>query len=872
VTMFRRHRKLDDFTAEIDAHLEHEIARLREQGLSEEGARTTARRQFGNVTRTRERFYESHRWLWLDHLAQDVRYGLRMLRKSPGFTTVAVLTLALGIGANTYIFSVVDALLLRPFEFPDPSRIVALWERVPASGVQRNELSPANFLDWQAQNQVFDHIAAQDWWDANLGGVDRPEHLHGFRVTPDYFAALEAQPILGRAFLPDEGTPGKDHVAVLSYSLWRDHFGADPSIVGRAIVLNSTSYVVAGVMGPNFNYPSGAQVWAVLAFTPSEETYRAAHYLHGVAHLRSGLTLAQAQAEMSALAARLAQRFPQTNTGRSVNVEPLMESEVGQTRAPLIVMLVAVGLVLLIACANISNLLLARAGSRQRETAVRAALGASRSRLVWQSLVESLLLALLGGGLGVLFAFLCLRAQLIRVPPQLAVLITGWDKMAVNGPVLLFTLTLSLGTGFIFGLLPAFGVSRLNVNSSLKESSPGTGHGHRRGFLRKALVVSEVAVSLVLLATAGLMMKSFLLLEHVSPGFNSGNVVTMFLTLPKTKYTSNAQVTGFYDQLIERVRNLPGVQAAAVTNILPLGSMNSTSTIRIEGMPEPKPGEEPEANFRCVSNSYFQAMQIPILRGRAFSSVNSADGQPVVAVNEAFAARYWPKEDAVGKRIRFSGPLAEQPWQTVVAVVGNLRNRLDVPPSPEMYFPVSQHPENTMALVVRSGSDPRNLIEAIRGRVAALDHDLPVFDVMTVDDLRSVSLVAQRIGGTLMATFAAFALVLAATGLFGLIAYTVSERMHEIGLRMALGATPLEILRLVVGRGMMLVLVGLIAGLPLALGLGRAVSTLLYGVRPDDFATFAVVGFVLSAVALAACYVPARRAMRVDPLAALRHE
>jgi putative ABC transport system permease protein len=465
-----------------------------------------------------------------------------------------------------------------------------------------------------------------------------------------------------------------------------------------------------------------------------------------------------------------------------------------------------------------------------------------------------------------------LEAHVIRIPPDFARIIPGWNKIAINTPALLFTMAVSLGTGLLFGFLPALTASRLNVNDMLKEGAPSAGVGRRRGLLRNALIVSEVALSLALLATAGLMMKSFVRLERVSPGFNPDRILTMFVALPDAKYTSDQQTSSFYEQLIELVQNLPGVETAAATNIIPLDKMNTTSSIRIEGQPEPKPGEEPDASFRSVSNSYFRTMQVPILHGREFTSQDSEKGQQVVAVNEAFAARYWPGEDPLGKRMRFSGPFEEHPWRTVVAVVGNVRNQLDVPAPAEMYFPLRQQTQNTMALVVRTSADPRSLEESVQRQVAALDRDQPVFDVRTMDDLWSISVIPQRIGGTLMAAFAGFALVLAAIGLLGVIAYAVSERTREIGIRVALGAKPREIFRLVVGKGMTLALIGLLVGLPLALGMGRAVSGLLYGVAPNDFVTFAGVAILLAAVALAACYIPARRAMRVDPIVALRYE
>ena len=868
--MTRRQRMLEHLDQDMRDHIERETEDNIARGMTPEEARHAALRKFGNLTQVREQTWEVWSVVWIEQLLEDVRFGLRMLRKNPGVTAAVALTLALGIGANTYIFSQVDSLLLRPFDFPNPDRTVALWERSSANSVAGSEPAVANFLDWKAQNHVFDHMAVQSWWDANLGGVDHPEHLHGFLVTPDYFAVLEAQPMLGRTFLPEEGTPGKDRVAVLSYGLWRDRFAADPSIVGKAVLLNGMDYMVAGVMGPKFNYPTGAQVWGALAFTPGQTADRRAHYLHGIAHLAAGASLNQAQAEMTAIAMRLAQQHPETNTGRDVHVMLLIDSEVGQTRAPLVVLLVAVGVVLLIACANISNLMLARVSRRQREMAVRVALGATRMRLIRQSLVESTLLGLLGGGLGVLLAFLCLKVQVIRIPPEFARMVPGWDKIAINTPVLLFTTAISLATGLVFGFLPALRASRLNVNRNLKESALSAGSGRGRGLLRKALIVSEVGLSVLLLTLAGLMMRTFVSLERVSPGFNPDRLLTMLVTLPDAKYATDQQTANFYEQLIEKVRNLPAVTEAAAANMVPFAMMNQTATLRIEGRPEPKPAEEPEANLRSVSNSYFRAMQMRILRGREFTGQDSDKGQPVIAVNEAFAARFWPGEDALGKRMRLSGPLESHPWRTVVAVVGDVRNRPEVPPSPEMYFPLRQETQKAMALVVRTSTDPRSLENGIRARVASLDRDLPVFDVMTMDELRAVSITAQRIGGTLMAVFAGLALVLAATGLFSVIACAVSDRTHEIGIRMALGAKPREVGRLIVGQGMILALIGLSIGVPLALAMGRAIAGLLYGVAPDDLATFAGVSVLLAAVSFAACYIPARRAMRVDPIVALR--
>jgi putative ABC transport system permease protein len=483
-----------------------------------------------------------------------------------------------------------------------------------------------------------------------------------------------------------------------------------------------------------------------------------------------------------------------------------------------------------------------------------------------------MLLGLLGGGLGVLFAYACLNAQIIRVPDQLARMIPGWNKIALNVPVLLFTCIVSLGAGLLFGLLPALQSSHIHLNNALKENSPATGPGRRRAVLRNVLIVSEVALSLALLAAAGLMMKSFVQLEGVSPGFNPDKLLTMFVDLPSAKYPSDPQVLNFYAQLLERIQHLPGVQGVAAANVLPLGGMNTNSFVRIEGQPEPQPGQDPVANFRIVSDSYFRVMQIVVLQGREFAEHDSLNALPVAAVNTAFAAHYWPGQNPIGKRFRFSGPPENPPWQTVVALVGDIRTQLDRPAPPEMYFPLRQKPASTMALVVRTSGDPQNMTETVREQVVSLDHDLPVFQVMTMDDWRSISVIAQKIGGASMSAFAGFALLLSAMGLFGVIAYTVSERTHEIGLRMALGAGRREIFRLVVGQGMLLAGIGLLVGLPLALAMGRAIAGLLYGVSPNDLGTFVVVAIILAGVALAACYLPARRAMNVDPMVALRNE
>lgn len=861
-------RELDE---EMRLHREMRGRELAARGVEAEEAGHAAARAFGNATALAERGREAWGWGWLEDFLQDLRFGARMLRNNPGFTLTAVLTLALGIGANGYIFSLVDALLLRPLAFPHPERLVALWERVPGAGIDRSETSPANYLDWQKRNHVFDHLAAFVWWDVNVGGIERPEHVQGFQVTPDFFVALEAQPMLGRGFLDEEGRPGKDRVAVLSYKIWRERFAGDPAAIGKRILLNGVSCTIVGVMGPEFNYPAGSRIWAPLAFGPELTANRGMHYLRGVAHLRPGTSLVQAQTEMSAIAASLAKEFPQSDWGRDVQVQLLLDSEVGVAQKPLMVVVVAVGLVLLIACGNISNLLLARWDRRKRETAIRTALGATRFRLVRQLLVESVLLGLLGGGAGILLAVWCLRARLIALPAEFVELVPGMNHLAMNFSVLLVTLGISVVTGVVFGFLPAIRGSQPNVNEALKGGGAGSGAGRSRTFLRSSLIVAEVALSLTLLTCAGLLMKSFVHLLKVSPGFNPNRVLTMFLALPQAKYPEDERAVLFFEQLVRRVEALPGVQSAATVNMLPLGGANITRTIRIEGQPEPGPGHETDASLRSVSTSYFRTMQIPLREGREFTEEDSGT-RHAVAVNEAFAETYWPGKDALGKHLRFSGASENNPWYEVVAVIGNVRNQLPEPPRPEMYFPMREQVQRTMALVVRTSVLPTSLAESARAEVQKLDPDQPVFDVMTLEDWRSVSVIVPQVAGTLMAAFAALALVLALVGLYGVIAYMVVERRREISIRMALGARPREIFAIVIGEGGRLALIGITFGLAASLGLAKAIAGLLFGVSATDVGTLIGVSAILLGTALGACYIPARRAMRVDPMVALRHE
>ena len=806
----------------------------------------------------------------METLWKDLRFGVRTLAKSPGFAAVAVLTLALGVGATTAIFSVVNALLLRPLPFKDLDRLVAVWEAVPAQGVERNEISEPNYLDWRAQSSSFEHLAVYSWWSVNVSGVETPERVQGFQVSPNFFDALGARAALGRTFLPEEEQPGKDRVVILSDGYWRSRFAADPAIVGKTLTLNGIGRTVVGVMPKGFDYPTGGEMWSPYRFDPANTSPRYAHFLLGVGRLRAGVTREQAEAELGGVAARLEQQYPETNAGRRVAVRPLLADTVRQYRPMLLLMLAAVGFVLLIACANVANLLLARAASRSREMAIRAALGAGRLRILRQLLTESLMLALAGGGLGVLLAVWGVDLIAALFPSDFVRYIPGWGQIGVDRRALLFTLAVSLAAGVLFGLAPALRASRADLNDALKEG--GKAGGAERNRLRSLLVVAEVALSLVLLAGAGLMLRSFVRLLEVKPGFDPERVLVAELILPRARYREDAQAVEFYSRLREGVGGLPGVRSAALTSFIPLAGSNATTGFTVEGQPRPPHGQEPEANYRAVTPGYFSTMRIPLVGGRAFDEGDAAGAERVCVVNEALARKYFPGEDPLGRYVRGEGGTPEAQLKRIVGVVGDVRHNLDEDPKPEIYFPEAQDASRSMVLVARADADPLSLAPAVRAQVQALDRDLPVYNVRTMDQVRAESIFRQRFSVVLLGIFAALALALASVGLYGVISYTVTQRTHEIGVRMALGAQGGDVLRMVVRQGMAHVAVGVGAGLAGSLLLTRVMAGLLYGVSATDPATFAGVSLLLAAVALAACLVPARRAAKVDPIKALRYE
>lgn len=806
----------------------------------------------------------------MESLSNDIRYAIRSLLKRPGFTLIAVVTLALGIGANSTIFSAVHSLLLRPLPFPELERVVAVWDKMPSRGVDRNEVAMANYLDWRAQSQSFDNLALYRWWSTNLTGVDPPERILGFLVTGNFFDTIGTKPIMGRGFYDEENQPGKDAVAVITHSLWQRRFGGDPNILNKTISLNSVTRTIVGVMPEHFNFPKGSEVYAPIAITPELARSRRNHSYYVIGRLKPGIPIGSAQADIDTIAGRLEKQYPETNTGLGAGVFPIVKDTVRMYDTALWIMMGAVGFVLLIACANVANLMLARASGRQKEIALRAALGASRWRIIRQLLTESVIVALIGGVLGVLIAFWGIDLLRAANPGEAAKFAPGWHNLGINPVVLGFTLALSLISGVVFGLAPAWQISKPDLNSALKEGGRQTSSGSHR--LRSSLVVFEMALSLVLLVGAGLLVRSFLTLLKTNPGFNPESVLTMNLVLPVAKYKDEAQRSAFYSELVSRVKALPGIQSAALVNYLPLGGSNSSAHFLVEGEPEPSAGQESGGRYRVSTPDYFQTMGISLLKGRGFTEQDKAEGPPVLVVNETMARKHWPNGDAIGKRIRFYGPIEQNPWLEIVGVVNDVKHELDIPTTPEFYLPHAQDPWNAMIVVARTTSEPAAMSGVIKQQVWAIDKDQPVFDVRTMEEVRSISVALYSFSSVTLGIFAGVALLLASVGIYGVMAFAVTQRTHEIGVRMALGAKAFDVLKLVVVHGMKLALIGVVIGLAGAWALTGFMKTLLFGVGATDLFTFSVVSMCLLVAALLACYIPARRATKVDPLVALRYE
>ena len=861
----------EEMRLHMDLRREQHLAR----GLSPEDAQTAARRGFGNDTLLRETSGDQWGWRGLEQLAQDVRYGARALLHAPGFTAVAAIALALGIGANTAIFSVVNAVLLRPLAYRDSARLVTLLHNGD------NPVAPANYIDWRDQSCSFEAMAAAEYWSPNLTGTDQPEHLTGLQVTQNLLPMLGVDPLMGRLFVAGEDQTGAEHEVILSHRLWQRRFNGDRAVLGKPITLDGKAYTVVGVMPPDFKFApfwaTRAELWVPLAFDDRVHS-RSGNSLRIFARLKPGTSLAEARAEIAGITARLERLYPGTNRG--VTVTPLKQKVVGRIETPLLILLGAVGFVLLIACANVAHMLLARTADRQREIAVRTALGAGRVRVVRQFLTENLLLAAIGAMAGLVLAVLGTRALVALSPAELPRL----DSVSIDGRVALFLLGVTLLTALVFGLAPAMQAAGGNLSGALKEGGRA-GDGSRHNRLRGFLVASEFALAFVLLTGAGLTIRSFAALQDVDPGFNPHHVLSMVVSVAGSAETEPGRREVFYRSLLERVRAIPGVEAAGGINHLPLAGDLWGWSFAIEGRPKPRPGESPEGIYRIVMPGYFETMRLPVLRGRPIAESDDARAPGVVLINERAAAQYWPGANPIGERISFDDDKGHAPtWLTVIGIVKNAKqDAWAADPEPEVYLAALQNSDFLGAgglgshiayitLVVRSAGDPAELAPSVKRTVWAMDRNLPISEVLTMDGVVRDATAQPRFEMLLLGMFGAVALLLAAVGIYGVMNYAVARRTHEIGIRVSLGAGRAEVLRMIVAQGMTQVLAGAAAGVAGALLLARLMTRMLYGVRPTDPVTFGVVAAVLLGAALMAVWAPARKATRIEPMVALRHE
>jgi putative ABC transport system permease protein len=879
-SLFRRNTADGELDSELHFHLERQIAVNISTGMSAAEARTAALREFGSVEQLKEECRDMRKTNYLHDLAQDLRFASRMLRKSPGFTAVAILTLALGIGANTAIFSVVDALLLKPLPYRDASRLVMVWEHHSPSGAEHNVASPPDVLDWQAQNQAFDGMAYFGDNHANLTGGRGPQVVTLQYTSANFFDVFGVKPILGRGFVPANGTAGNDHVVVLSYGLWKERYAGNPGIVGGSIEVNDAAYKVLGVAPENFDpfiaegsltgdYP---ELWAPFVFPPAYlDRSKTGRFLTVVARLKPGVSLVQAQTQMSVIAARLAAKYPEYNGGWDTNVVPLREEISGAVRPALLILLGAVGFVLLIACANVASLFLSRAAGRKREMAVRAALGAGRWRIVRQLLSESILLAFLGGALGLFLAIWGTDALLRSIPQKLLDI----SSTPVDFRVFAFAAGATLLSGILFGILPSYAAAHSEISASLQESGRGSTLNRRSRVIHSALVVTEIALALVLLAGAGLLIGSFSRLTHVNPGFDADHLLTFKLSLPDNKYKTDASDIEFFHNLNDKLSHLPGVRSVSMENLAPFSGFSSegvATDVILPGQESLPVAKRPDTAVRVVGFDYFRTLGIPLVAGRTFSPAELAAEKHVVIINDTFARKYLTGVNPIGQKITIDMKDTNVPSE-IIGVVGDIHGAdLSAEPWPTIYWPYPEYAYSGMTIVVRTETDPLGLVPAIREIVQSMDKDEPIAKVATMDQLISDSVARSRFSAILLAIFAVLAMILACIGIYGVMAYATAQRRNEIGIRMALGAQRRDVLRLILGQGAKLAFLGAVIGVAGGLGLTRFLKSQLYSIAASDPLTFAIAAILLISVALAACYIPARRAMKVDPMDALRYE
>ena len=857
-------QELDD---ELRFHLEREMEQNVRNGMSPEEAHYAAMKSFGSLGRSKEECRSARGVGLMENMLRDITYSLRVLLKNYAFTIVVVLTLALGIGANTAIFSFANGILLRPLPYPQSDRLAQINETAPKQGLPIMSVSYPNFLDWREQNSVFEGIATYfgtNRFSMNADG--QPTDIRGARISYGVFEVLRVAPLMGRTFTLNEDRPNDDAVVILSYDLWQRNFGADQNILGKKLTISGRARTVVGVMPPGFKFPDIAELWVPLALTPELFT-RTDHGLYAIGRLKDGVNIAQAQTQMTNIASRIEDQNPVTNEGLGVKVTSLHELLTGDYREALLVLLGVVGCVLLVACVNVANLMLARATSRQKEFALRAALGASRWRIMRQLLFESLLLSVIGGTLGFLVSLWALRLLLRSIPINLPF----WMNFGIDLRVLGFTAAITLLTGLVFGTVPALQSSRVDLNDNLKEG--GRGNSGMRNRARSLLVVAEIAMSLVLLVGAGLMIRSFLNLRNVNLGLNTKNVLTAGVNLPRAKYTEESQRASFMKQLLERVRTIPGVEDASATATLPLTGDDWGRSLTVEGYPVLSVGQAPSIQHTVVTPGYFRTMGIPLLAGRDFNDHDAGDSPNVTIIEERLARQYWPNESPIGKRVRFGPPEDNEPWHTIVGVVATIRDQVvQEETKPSVYLPHQKIPVWGMSLVVKTSANRGDVIAGIRRELGQLDPDLPLIEATTMDDVVAESIWQPRLYAALFTVFAVGALALALIGIYGVMAFLVQTRTHEIGIRMALGATARDVFKLIVGRGMKLTAVGVVIGIGGAVALTRLMHSLLFKTSATDPFTFVVIALLLAIAAFFACYIPARRAARVDPLVALRYE